>query len=136
MHTMWAALLANAASIQCHAIVRPGFLATSRQSAPDEAALLKWMHERTWKPEGTMTVPVAELFRVYSDLGFLQDVSATPFVDVREALTDTFRFGTCVDSLEAAQLVPTERGYEERVYKLTTRGDQFVIPCRAPKPES
>jgi hypothetical protein len=40
LHTMWAALLANAASPDNADKVRPGFIATLRQMAPDEAALL------------------------------------------------------------------------------------------------
>src|SRR6266568_709406 len=40
LHTMWAALLANAASPGNAEKVRPGFLAILKQMAPDEAALL------------------------------------------------------------------------------------------------
>ena len=40
LHDMWAALLANASSPDNAAKVRPGFIATLRQMAPDEAALL------------------------------------------------------------------------------------------------
>jgi Abortive infection alpha len=41
LHTMWAALLANAASPTKAEQVRPGFVAILKQMAPDEAALLK-----------------------------------------------------------------------------------------------
>ena len=50
LHTMWAALLANAASPDNTVEVRPGFISVLRQMSPDEAALLNWMvsfQERT-----------------------------------------------------------------------------------------
>src|SRR6266478_5885319 len=40
LHTMWAALLANAASPEDAPKVRPGFIAILRQMAPDEAEAL------------------------------------------------------------------------------------------------
>src|ERR1039458_3411347 len=43
LHTMWAALLANAASPDNTVEVRPGFISVLRQMSPDEAALLNWM---------------------------------------------------------------------------------------------
>jgi len=43
LHDMWAALLANAASLEHATKVRPGFVAILRQMAPDEAGLLKWI---------------------------------------------------------------------------------------------
>ena len=45
LHTMWAALLANAASPTKKGEVRPGFVAILRQMAPDEAKLLKWIND-------------------------------------------------------------------------------------------
>jgi Abortive infection alpha len=43
LHTMWAAFLANAASAKDADKVRPAFIATLKQMAQDEAALLNWM---------------------------------------------------------------------------------------------
>src|SRR5579871_2853764 len=43
LHTMWASLLANASSPDHAGQVRPGFLATLTQMAPDEASLLNWL---------------------------------------------------------------------------------------------
>jgi hypothetical protein len=45
LHTMWAALLANAASPDNGKKVRPGFIAILKQLSSDEAALLKWTYE-------------------------------------------------------------------------------------------
>jgi len=42
LHTMWAALLANAASPENADKVRPGFIAIVKQLASDEAILLNW----------------------------------------------------------------------------------------------
>ena len=43
LHTMWASLLANAASPTAAVGVRPHYISLLRQMAPDEAALLNWI---------------------------------------------------------------------------------------------
>ena len=43
LHTMWAALLANASSPKWSDGVRPGYIALLRQMAPDEGVLLNWL---------------------------------------------------------------------------------------------
>jgi Abortive infection alpha len=45
LHTMWAALLANASS-QAGKVVRPSFISLLREMAPDEAQFLKSLHAR------------------------------------------------------------------------------------------
>jgi Abortive infection alpha len=47
LHTMWAALLANAATPEGSESVRPGFAAILREMAPDEAKVLKWTHDHS-----------------------------------------------------------------------------------------
>jgi len=49
LHTMWAALLANAASPDSAGKVRPGFIAILREMAPDEAGLLNWIYDEAEK---------------------------------------------------------------------------------------
>jgi hypothetical protein len=44
LHTMWAALLANAALPENADEIRPGFIAILKQMAPDEAILLNALH--------------------------------------------------------------------------------------------
>src|SRR5262245_1502120 len=44
LHTMWAALLANAALPEARNCVRPGFIAILRQLSIDEGALLNWVY--------------------------------------------------------------------------------------------
>jgi hypothetical protein len=134
LHTMWAALLANAASVGTAEVVRPGFIAILKQMAPDEAALLKWIYERTWSPEGRYDFPEVVLFATYGTMGFLSPDPVNP-VDSREVLTNNLRFGACMDSLEAGQLVRSQSEETGRIYKMTTRGDQFMRACRPPKPE-
>jgi hypothetical protein len=103
LHDMWAALLANAASPENGETVRPGFIATLRQMAPDEAALLKWICEwvdlkrATREPLGLhQPIPTSAFVKAYSTLGFA--VAKSPhdgFDDVHEAR----RFMTCLNSL-------------------------------------
>src|SRR6266403_143242 len=66
LHTMWSALLANAASPDNSENVRPGFIAVLRQMARDEAGLLNWISSRI-SPTAHVRLPLHDLYR---DLGF------------------------------------------------------------------
>src|SRR5437016_1130922 len=58
VHTMWAALLANAASPTGG--IRPGFIATLKQMSKDEAAILNCLFEEADKPRsGNKMFPLA-----------------------------------------------------------------------------
>src|SRR5437016_4053149 len=75
LHTMWAALLANAASPENAEKVRPGFIAILKEMAPDEATLLKWVFEqRTGQNAGPFNVPLSyeQLLVAYDSLGLAQ----------------------------------------------------------------
>ena len=133
LHTMWAALLANAASPENGEKVRPGFIATLKQMSPDEASLLAWMHQRTWAADGVTAFTLPMLFKHFGDAGFLPPIVEAP--DVRNNLVGNMLLGSCLDSLEAAGLIRSEGSYENRVYRLTTRGDQLIHFCRPPKPK-
>jgi hypothetical protein len=133
LHTMWAALLANASSPDNAEKVRPGFIAALRQMAPDEAVTLRWMHERTWAPDGDSTFTERTLGAAYYELGLAARGTSEP-EDVRDILKPSMQLGSCMDGLEAARLVRSEDNYEQRVYKLTTRGDQLISMCRPPRP--
>jgi hypothetical protein len=132
LHDMWAALLANAASSENLEKVRPGFLASLRQMAPDEAAILKCMLERTWSADGQSTFSIPNLSKLYGELGFFS-AERPAGGDPRKQLKDNMRMGACLDSLEALQLIRSEGQYAERMYRVTTRGDQFISSCRPPK---
>src|SRR5258708_16760199 len=71
LHTMWAALLANAASPENAEKVRPGFIAILRQMAPDEAALLNWLYDR----QSAEDTGSASFVRAYDD--FITATNAT-----------------------------------------------------------
>jgi hypothetical protein len=130
LHTMWAALLANAASPGNGEKVRPGFIATLKQMSSDEASILVWMHHRTWAADGETTFTLPMLFKHFCDAGFLPPVDQS--LDVRNNLAGNMRLGSCLDGLEAAGLVRATDNYENRVYRLTTRGDQLIYFCRPP----
>src|SRR6266436_5330022 len=50
LHTMWAALLANAASPDNADKVRPAFISVLKQMSPDEAAVLKFIADLPTSP--------------------------------------------------------------------------------------
>jgi hypothetical protein len=52
LHTMWSALLANAAS-RDHATVKPRFVAILKQMAPDEATILNWIYDECQRQQAT-----------------------------------------------------------------------------------
>ena len=130
LHDMWAGLLANGASPENAGKVRPGFVATLKQMAPDEAGLLNLMFERrTGKPGVVFNQPfdVTELLSAYS--------SVRPPGD-----SDQLAYDACIQSLHAQQLVeqipdPKHFGYLIHSYALTMRGIAFVFACRPPKPK-
>ena len=133
LHTMWAALLANAAEPENAEKVRPGFIAALKQMAPDEAALLNWIFDqRTGKNAGVFNVPIdcADLLVAHSSVRSPID-------------SDPLSYHACIQSLHSAQFVeqipdPKHFGYLTHSYALTLRGLAFMYACRppAPKPKS
>jgi hypothetical protein len=130
LHDMWAALLANAASPENAGKVRPGIIATLKTLAPDEAALLNHLFTmRTGIDAGPFNVPfeVGDLLVAHSSVRLQGD-------------SDPFSFHTCIQSLQAEQLVeqiadPKHTGYLTHSYALTVRGLAFVFACLPPKPK-
>jgi hypothetical protein len=139
LHTMWAALLANAASAESAGKVRPGFIATLRQMAPDETTLLNWIYSNieTYRatPLQTAVFPLKELF---TDLAVFNS-------DLRQVRV-------CLSRLEANGLVTrTDTDREQSFvfqsehnesnfstgfpFFLTCAGIEFVTACRPPKPK-
>jgi hypothetical protein len=141
LHTMWAALLANAASPDDAEKVRPGFIAILRQMAPDEAKLLKWVceHEEAWPHNGPL-----KWFSAQSELGF------TTKGEAEKAIQIAPRMATCFDGLEAQQLIrrrywppdsssflddESKYGRKQVAFTLdmTERGLAFLEACSPPK---
>lgn len=131
LHDMWAALLANAASPENAEKVRPGFIATLKHLACDEAALLNWIFDqRTGLQAPSFNSPLSygDLMNSYTALGF-----------VEKAGIDGIAFETCLQSLEAERLIEIMQGVIKpsvmtpRV--LTFRGLAFIYACRPPSPK-
>jgi Abortive infection alpha len=138
LHDMWSSLLANAASPENAGKVRPGFIATLKQMAPDEAVTLNWIFDQRTGPgylgpfNDSFTYP--ELMQAYVDLGFSTEKEGHIGVD-------GLAFETCLQNLEAERLILPKAGVvggtttiTPRV--LTMRGLMFVMACRPPKPKA
>lgn len=135
LHTMWSALLANAALPHQTNEVRPGYIAILRQLAPDEAAVLNWMLRNSLsKAERLPKRIMSERASGY----------ACGLVDLAEAWKKTIdrwgrptpEFEECLASLEAGRLI-------ERLYlsvddktitqlRLTPHGAAFLKACTPP----
>ena len=128
LHTMWAALLANAASPDDAAKVRPGFITTLKQMAPDEAAILQRLYDETLGKNEMIPVATSDLHGPFIALGF-----------------DISDLETCLNGLEGSRLI---HGREDSAtdldlyyfgfgsYSITNRGCEFVEACRPPKSTS
>jgi hypothetical protein len=127
LHDMWAALLANASSPD-GSKVRPGFIATLKQMAPDEARLLSLMLDRRCgRPGVNLNDPfdVGELMEAHQSVQIPGD-------------SDPFSYHACVQTLHSEQLIeplpdPENFRFQIKSYALTMRGLAFVIACRPPK---
>jgi hypothetical protein len=138
MHTMWAALLANAASPESTEIVRPGFITALRQISTDEAKLLSWVYDLVSRGDDFgQPIEFSEFIRAYSALGFPtpSDITSNP---VRcPSRPEDQEIYSCVSGLQAEGLIMLRldmaEGLPYHYYSLTARGYQFVTACRPPK---
>jgi hypothetical protein len=151
LHDMWAALLANAASPECAGRVRPAFISTLKQMAPDEAALLNWMFsERVGLGEGAFQAAVIfSLLDVRTETHPLQFDAAFSHADLVDAFcslgfgkgpetVDGIDFETCLYNLESAKLIQLTLTGGSDYWKacLTFRGIALIAACQPPKPKS
>ena len=108
LHTMWAALLANAAATDDTNRVRPGFIASLRQLSPDEALILTYIYDHASEfsndVEFERAIPASELLEPYASWGF-DEIKRRPDGSVESIECDTRKLGTCLDSLVAEQLI-------------------------------
>ena len=139
LHTMWAVLLANAASNKAY-IVRPTFITLLRELAPDEAALLDsiWVvyeaieekKRHPWIHDSDMRTRVRdELNRSINVVR--ANFRKLAFEDEKE--TDV-RYEECLQSLQRAGLIQSYRPLKH-AFTLTRLGAAFLIACRPPKPK-
>ncbi|MGD1098638.1 MAG: Abi-alpha family protein [Bryobacteraceae bacterium] len=128
LHTMWAALLANAASPENAGKVEVSFIAILKQISPEEAQLLNWFRD-TGEPEFDMLV--TSIVHEYMK-----------FIGVSSDKANAIAVQRCFDALESYQLL-------RRVYfqiastdplpsrpTLTDRGRAFLEACEPPKPKA
>jgi hypothetical protein len=122
LHTMWAALLANAASPNDSPRIRPRFIAILREMASDEAVLLNWLYDNTSMDlnQGYSTSDLKSAFDERVD---------------QPAFRHNFDF--CLDALQASRLIKRMGRSEnsDSHFSITTLGFGFVTSCRPPKPK-
>jgi hypothetical protein len=143
LHDMWAALLANAASPEKGENVKPGFIAVLRQMAPEEAAIINWLYDHSDASSRFHGISPVQLSQARDELGFRDKERA------ERTLALAQRFASCLDGLEAEQLIrrvywenPEERlepktdvSFLRFSYLVTRRGEEFMEACRPPKPQ-
>jgi len=129
LHSMWAALLANASSPSSADKVRPGYIALLRQLASDEAALLNWLYrdhvrQTEEKPRTQAYWYEKQLTQAYIEL--FKDMEGRNFNDLAASIF----------ALEAAFLIERHAvevdGQVMNKMNLTVRGWFFVEACTAP----
>jgi hypothetical protein len=141
LHTMWAALLANASSPTNAEKVRPRFIAILKQMAPDEALALRVIQESEEarkvllaKARASETPELAAQYRQES-----QSISGEPLRTVlHQRLTQTNSSFINVDSpiwicqsvLESTGLIITGQ------LELSNLGREFLESCEPPKRQS
>jgi hypothetical protein len=134
LHDMWAALLANAASLEGMKIVRPGFISTLKQMAPDEADLLNTINSTHFKD---ITKNLGDPFSLSSIYNFNEYLCALS--RLTEGFTEvgpqpSLRFTICLHALENAGLV---EGFSSMTpLRTTLYGHVFLQICNPPKAKS
>jgi hypothetical protein len=137
LHTMWAALLANAALPENAGKVRPSFIAVLKQMAHDEASLLNWIFKYCARPQegedqsdpSASEVGFLELKKAWVELGFASEASFEHF-NVHHQ--DVQQFIVCRERLAATGLIGIPAD-DDTVCKLTLFGCQFIESCNAPE---
>ena len=137
LHDMWAALLANASSPENSGGVRPGFISILRQLAPDEAAVLNWMFDYSHNDPEFRNVRafMTDLTEAFLELGFTTGAENLHGLNFSDS-EGRQRLESCLDGLQAGQLIRRHDEENGLYYKLTFRGRDFVRSCRPPKPKS
>ena len=138
LHTMWAALLANAASPNAAGNVRPGFIAILREMSPDEAELLKEMSAQ--RRDAAILSSNTEKRLTVGERAVRKDgrkrlrnglrAAFRPLDGEAQKETDA-RYLTCLRVLEHAGLVTLDG----KLRRLAPLGATFLMACDPPKAE-
>jgi len=118
LHTMWAALLANASSPEKADKVRPVFLEILKAMSPDEAWLIAWICE---KDRDAHNDPL-DLSRITEGFESLVGTKVT---------SDSVQLNLCLTVLESQRLIDRDH----HLYFPTTLATVFLEACRPPKPK-
>lgn len=139
LHTMWSALLANAASPEYASQIRPGYIAVLRQLAPDEAALLNWiwsdfLHKIQKFPDERLRKAAAKSVLAYEWYYWDLDAALKKLAATRaETSPDP---DECLSSLEAVFLLERfDVAIDDKPvpkFRLTRRGCAFIKACSPP----
>jgi hypothetical protein len=132
LHTMWAALLANAASPESGQKTKPGLISILKQMSPEEAAFLNWIYDENERRGHWPDYLEADaLCKGFIALGLASDLDELRKIDGGSRQL----FESCLDALQAVQLVRSVSAGELVLYGLTFRGREFVTACRPPLPK-
>lgn len=142
LHTMWAALLANAASPEDARTVRAGFIAILRQMEPDEAAVLNVFARKDalgGLPQGLtdyqLELEFKTLGRSAESVGECLDGLAAARLIHRAAMQYHDHYNTLLANRKYDPPPPSIVD-EEGPYFITERGRAFTQACQPPKPKS
>jgi hypothetical protein len=131
LHTMWAALLANAANPDTPELVHPSFIGTLKQLSPDDAKALEEGFEEHGERVKLRASDVP-IWRVLWQHRFVHPKTAE-----RKAPSDKISDDEALTLANLMSLFLIERRYSNpsNMFLLTPRGYQFVLACRAPMTE-
>jgi hypothetical protein len=137
LHTMWAALLANAASPTKAEQVRPGFVAILKQMAPDEAVLLKLIAGFTTEYNSFLRNTHASskqnldrMIMAYTE-GQVARIRSSFRGQHEQTAESELRLDTCVQLLSNVGLVR----FFDQITLLSALGEAFLEVCEPPKSE-
>jgi hypothetical protein len=134
LHTMWAALLANAAAPENPTKVRPGFIAILKQMAPDEGLLLKVVaaiadEEPLFLSSNIRSKDALDRAMMVSNMRKMALVEERLRHDKEDQPSYDLRFETCAMLLENAGLIHTGTGF----VMVSALGRTFLESCSPPE---
>ena len=140
LHTMWAALMANAADPDGSEKVRPGFIATLKQISSDEAKLLERIYDDSRRIENRtgryqlnfQSLSIGELYEAYQG-NPIRKLNGEERTRLDALGFQHASFMSARDGLYSARLLETPINHARECSRITHRGITFVEACRPPK---